>query len=733
MIAHSDRAGERPITPLIVAGPPSRQLLLTIALFDRHGGDATELAEGLMLSLRSSFRIDAPGSLNWMSALHPPFPEKGVCTVIRFFRRRSKQVPSHSVSRVRSTFRPSFEMLEDRVVPSTVLNNLDSGAGSLRDAIATTPSGGTINFDTSLHGATITLASELGITNESLNILGLTTSTGAPDVTISGADSVRLFNISGMNTDVVSFSNLILTHGKSPAGNYGGAIKANTSLGLSNCKLTFNASLSADALTPGGGGAIDAHGSTTAPATALVTISNSVFDNNTVTDAFGTKGYGGAINTLDALEISNSTFTNNSAPGGGGAVDYFTNRLPYQSHLTISDSSFERNSVVNGSGGALEANSGFILNNITVLLSGDQFNDNHANGVDATHGYGGAADLFQKVDIGNVTVTVNNSASNVTSFTNNTAHYRGGALVMSDYAFGAAATVSATLDGGTQGIIFSGNTSDNEGGALFTSALSRNNAPDDLGGGTASVTVKHATFSNNTAGNAGGGIFAEAISAVDTGSATITIDSNTVNNNTAAQKGGGVFLLGFSDDPAAGTRSKIVLNNDTIAFNSSTTDNGGGIFGAGGGQSTVQFDFTNLTVVGNHSDAATGTGGGMYFDNAFPLLMLNVGNSIVSNNTAGSGTGKDINGTINSTGYNWILDGTGVVGTVASDIIGTNPLLDLAAGLTNHGGPTKTISFQAGSTAVGNGDPGLAGTLDQTGRSRQAGSVTPGAYDPNAL
>ena len=42
-----------------------------------------------------------------------------------------------------SRFLPRLEALEDRTVPSTVtvLNNLDGGAGSLRDAIAHAKSG----------------------------------------------------------------------------------------------------------------------------------------------------------------------------------------------------------------------------------------------------------------------------------------------------------------------------------------------------------------------------------------------------------------------------------------------------------------------------------------------------------------------------------------------------------------------------------------------------------------
>ena len=56
---------------------------------------------------------------------------------------------------------PSLEVLEGRTLPSvlTVLNNADSGAGSLRAAMVAAQSGDTIVFDPSLSYETITLSS----------------------------------------------------------------------------------------------------------------------------------------------------------------------------------------------------------------------------------------------------------------------------------------------------------------------------------------------------------------------------------------------------------------------------------------------------------------------------------------------------------------------------------------------------------------------------------------------
>src|SRR4051794_31544600 len=64
-------------------------------------------------------------------------------------------------SRRRAAFRPALAALEDRQLLSTlaVLNNHDSGPGSLRAEIAAAQGGETIRFSGKLAGQTITLTS----------------------------------------------------------------------------------------------------------------------------------------------------------------------------------------------------------------------------------------------------------------------------------------------------------------------------------------------------------------------------------------------------------------------------------------------------------------------------------------------------------------------------------------------------------------------------------------------
>jgi hypothetical protein len=59
-------------------------------------------------------------------------------------------------------FRLFLELLETRRLPSTVTNLSDHDPGSLRDAIASTPAGGTVDFQRGLTG-TITRRSSTSI------------------------------------------------------------------------------------------------------------------------------------------------------------------------------------------------------------------------------------------------------------------------------------------------------------------------------------------------------------------------------------------------------------------------------------------------------------------------------------------------------------------------------------------------------------------------------------------
>jgi 6-phosphogluconolactonase (cycloisomerase 2 family) len=215
-------------------------------------------------------------------------------------------------------------------LPSTaaVLNTNDSGAGSLRQAVASlNVAGGIIFFHPSVFNVprTISLTSGQLSLNSNIQIVG----TGANMLTIrntaAAALNSRIFSISG--TATVGISGMTLTGGNAMGD--GGAINSSGILIIRNCLLSGNAStsfgggirnvnpgimriinstLSGNTVTASGngGGGIDNN--------STLFVTNSTISGNVI--LLGTSS-GGGIWTSGELTITNSTITNNSATGGG--------------------------------------------------------------------------------------------------------------------------------------------------------------------------------------------------------------------------------------------------------------------------------------------------------------------------------------------------------------------------------------------------------------------------------
>jgi hypothetical protein len=124
------------------------------------------------------------------------------------------------------------------------MNLDDSGPGSLRDAIAGTPAGGTVDFQSGLTGTIPLTSGELAISKD-LTIAG----PGASVITVSGNQASRVFDIAAAVN--ASISGLTIADGF--ASSFGGGILNAGTLTLTASTLSGN-SVSIATFTAQGGG-----------------------------------------------------------------------------------------------------------------------------------------------------------------------------------------------------------------------------------------------------------------------------------------------------------------------------------------------------------------------------------------------------------------------------------------------------------------------------------------------
>jgi CSLREA domain-containing protein len=244
----------------------------------------------------------------------------------------------------------------------TVANANDSGAGSLRAAIANICTDGTITFSAAIANSTITLTTLDPSGNGALVVSrNLTIDGGSNHITISGGGSLRVLYVA---TGTVAMRSVTLTAG---VADYGGAIWNGGTLTLTDVTLDANAADPSD----GHGGAIDNEGVATIVAstfhgntgtfggavhngpTATLTVGESTFTGNTGTTT------GGAIDNNGAMTVVNSTFAGNSALSGGAIFNLIYNGPP--SELSVTNSTFAGNSAHDG--GAIYAPTSATLTN----------------------------------------------------------------------------------------------------------------------------------------------------------------------------------------------------------------------------------------------------------------------------------------------------------------------------------------------------------------------------------
>ena len=258
------------------------------------------------------------------------------------------------------------------------------------------------------------------------------------------------------------------------------------------------------------------------------------------------------------------------------------------------------------------------------------------------------------------------------------------------------------------------------------------NSRSQLNGGAMALSARgmihDCEFSANYANSTGGALtLGPSFGGGDT---TIDIVGTTIANNQAPSS--------FSGGGGIKSTARLRLTNSTVYANTSGY-HGGGLYLTGTGNAELRSS-TIAANVARSGGSGTANGGGLRIDGG----TLNLANTLVANNTTGSGAGVADDctaggGTLGAN-YSLVRDGSGCVFGGTGNLSGSDPLLD--AGLADNGGPTRTLALLAGSPAIDSGNPaacldrlGQALAFDQRGQGfpRSSGAACDiGAYERSA-
>lgn len=261
---------------------------------------------------------------------------------------------------VRGVSHAGLEALEERRLLATyVVDNIftdDESDGNttaldvtLREAIElanANPGPDIIVFSSLLSGEQLDLSlGQLNITDD-LTIRGYTPFDSDANITISGGNTQRIFNVS--SGVALTLDNLTLTAG---AAGQGGAIYTQGSLTL------LNSTIQNSAATSGGGGVYGTSTST------IVMTSSTLSANSSVVN-------GGALESLGSTTLTGVTFSGNSAGGSGGGV-YAT-----QGTLNVRNSTLTLNRSDSDNAGT-ELGGGLGVSTATVTLTSTLLSGNY--------------------------------------------------------------------------------------------------------------------------------------------------------------------------------------------------------------------------------------------------------------------------------------------------------------------------------------------------------------------
>jgi hypothetical protein len=444
-----------------------------------------------------------------------------------------------------------------RAATITVTNINDSGAGSLRQALADANDGDTINFSVTTP-ASITLTSGELLVDKSVTING----PGADQLSVDGNAASTVFHISPHIT--VTISGLTITNGRGsilvPTGeDYlagGGIYNDHATLTVNSCSVTGN---SCPDYCYGGG--IENNGTWYDPAT--LTITNSTISGNSADSGGGGILNDGSEHGSATLTIDNTIISGNSANivgGGGGGI--------YNYGLYGSATLIVNNSTLSGNSGGDYGHGGGIRNegsggSATLTITNSILSGNSA-------GTGGGA-VFQYIYGGSATMSVSNS-----TLSDNSANSGGGILNNQSI------TISNSTLSDNSANTGAGIYNDNGGSMTISNSTLSGNSATEAGSGSihngGSLTITNSTLSGNSAPYIGG-IYND-----DRFAASLTIGHSIMNTGASGANvygaSGTVTSLGYnlSSDDASAFLNATGDQNSTDPMLGALQDNGGPTF-----------------------------------------------------------------------------------------------------------------------------------------------------------
>ncbi len=544
-----------------------------------------------------------------------------------------------------------------------VTNTKDSGAGSLREAIADANSGDTITFNSSLENQTITLTSGQLEIDKNLTIDGAS----SPGLTISGNNASRVIDLQ-WNPDFQP-----------------------TSLTVKNLTVADGKTTAAD--KEGAGAGIRTEQQST------LVVENSRFVNNTAGGLGGGAIYSGYRSNAT---IINSKFNGNDASGSlrdsggqlsehaGGAILIWS-----ESNLTVRGTDFTNNKGVNG--GAINN----LLSNLTIQNSSFLNNDS-TPGANSNKGYGGAiyTDGASKND-GSSSGTINISNSR---FEGNKGAGQGGGLFLFAYPPDKIVIDKTKI---INNEVISNSSGDALGGGL-------------RGGNSSELNITNTTFANNKAISQGGGMWVGENTPVNLTNSTFSgnraeggnpslagamtlYTPTTIINSTFADNYAG-FQGGVFWGDAQSTATNSIFSNNDAGNPWNTKDQTGWQLNDGGGN--IQFpsknpnDSTDVNITANITIADPKLGDLQQVNGALihPLLE---GSLAIDGGVGAGAPGKD------QRGQNRPVDGDGngseVVDSGAFEFTVASPPPTEEPRLTGTAESDRLVGTAANDTITGGG------------------------------